>query len=105
TGEIPQPVRDALGKAAGMHQAVAETRRQIQDRQQRLTEVGKDQARVRENLKTIAQNTDYYTRQLKTLGDQETKIEGLQKEVADLQQKAADQEKALADYANGLTVG
>jgi hypothetical protein len=62
TGEIPQDVRDALAKAAGFQQALADTQRQAQERQKQINEITQEQTRIRENMRTIAQNTPYYTR-------------------------------------------
>jgi hypothetical protein len=105
TGELPQKVRDALTKAAELKQASAETQRQIHDRQQKITVISQEQSRLRDNMKTVAQNTEYYTRLLKKLDEQESQIETLQKEIAALQKTAEQQRKALEDYVNGLNVG
>jgi hypothetical protein len=105
TGEIPQTVRDALTKAAQLRQGLAGTRQQVQQRRQRLDVITKEQTRLRDNMKTVAQNTDYYQRLLKKLDEQESTIEGLQKEVAGLEAEAEQQRKAMEDYLNGLTVG
>jgi hypothetical protein len=104
TGEIPQNVRDALAKAAKFRQDLAATQRQIQDRNQKISVISQEQNRIRENMKTVAQNTDYYSRLLKKLDEQESFIEGLQKEIAGLQKEEAQQRKAMQDYINGLNV-
>jgi hypothetical protein len=105
TGALPQEVRDALAKAAQLKQAVADTQRQAQERQERVSRIGQEQARIRENLKTVAQNTEYYTRLVKKLDEQESQVEALQKEVAGLEKTAEQQQKALDDYVNALSVG
>ena len=102
---IPKEVSDALTKAAALKQTLAETQRQIQERTNRIAQVTEQQNRLRENLRTVAQNTDYYNRLLAKLNDQETEIEGYQKEVSTLRQTAETQRKAMEDYLNGLTVG
>jgi hypothetical protein len=104
TGEIPRPVRDALAKAVSYKYAMVDTQRQIQERQQRIGEITQEQTRIRENMKTVASNSDYSNRLLKKLDEQETRIEGLQKEVASLQQKLQGQQKDLEDYLTSLNV-
>ncbi|HEX8915776.1 MAG TPA: hypothetical protein VF796_25705 [Humisphaera sp.] len=104
-GELPKEVRDALAKAAQLKQAVVDTDRLVNDRQQKVSVISQEQNRIRENLKTVAQNSEYYGRLLKKLNDQETQIEGLQKEITDLQAQREKQQKALADYVSGLSVG
>ena len=105
TGTIPQKVKDALAKAAQMKYAVVETQRQVQLHQQQINELNQDQARIRENMKTVPQNTDYYQKLLKKLDDQETTIEKLQSDMKDLQQKQQQQQKDLENYLAGLDVG
>ena len=105
TGEIPPAVKDALAKAAQMKSAVADTGRQIADRQQRLNEFSNEQARIRENMKAVDQNTDYYKRLLKELDQQETTIEQLHTDIKSLQEKMRSQQKQLEDYLSTLDVG
>jgi hypothetical protein len=98
TGQIPQAVRDVLAKAISLKGAVADTQRQIQERQQRIAQITAEQARIRENMKTVAQNSDYYNRLLKKLDEQETSIEKLQAEIQGLQKTLEKQQKELEDY-------
>jgi hypothetical protein len=105
SGAIPQTVKDALAKAASLKRAWVDTQRQIQDRQQQIATISNEQQRLRENMKTVAQNTDYYTRLLKKLGEQETQIETLQKEIETLRGQEQKAHKAFEDYLNDLNVG
>jgi methyl-accepting chemotaxis protein len=104
-GEISQPVKDALAKAAQLKAALVDTQRQITERQQRIQQITAEQNRIRDNMKTVAQNSDYYNRLLKKLDEQETTLEKLQAEVQGLQKEADQQRKALEDYLGGLNVG
>ncbi|HEY4320873.1 MAG TPA: hypothetical protein VGM77_06775 [Gemmatimonadales bacterium] len=105
TGEIPQPVRDAIAKAIQMKQAVIELNNQAATRTTQMDAITEEQGRIRENMKTVDSKTPYYDRLLTKLNEQESQIERLQKEVGDLQDKSNAQQAALADYLNGLTVG
>jgi hypothetical protein len=105
TGEIPKNVREALVKATSLKYAMVDTQREIGLRQQRTNEISQEQNRIRENMKTVAANSEYSTRLLKKLDEQETRIETLQKEVATLQEKLQSQQKALEDYLASLNVG
>ena len=105
TGEIPPAVKDALAKAAQMKAAVADTQRQISDSQQRLNDFTNEQARIRENMKAVNQNTDYYKRLLKELDQQETTIEQLHTDIKTMQEKMRSQQKQLEDYLSTLDVG
>jgi hypothetical protein len=103
--QVPEAVRTALGKAVQMKSALADTQRQIEERKKQIAEVTTEQTRIRENMKTVDSKTEYYNRLLKKLDEQETGIEKLQKENADLQKNAEQQRKDLEAYVAGLNVG
>ena len=106
-GEIPRPVREALSKAVGMKYGLVDTQRLIEERRKRIGEISQEQTRIRENMKTVGANTksEYYTRLLTKLNEQETGIEKLQVEVENLQDKQRQEQKDLEDYLAGLNVG
>jgi hypothetical protein len=105
SGDIPRAVRDALGKAADMQQHVMELERQVMDRNQRLAQLTSDQARIREDMKTVSPTTPYYQRLLSKLNDQESSIEKLQQERDDLVTRRDAQRKQFEDFVQGLDVG
>jgi hypothetical protein len=104
-GQIPKEVRDAITTAIAAKQAMVDTERQIQQRQQRMNEITQEQNRIRENMKTVAPNSDYYQRLLKKLDEQESGIEKLQVEVEGLQKKLDEQRAELENTLNNLNVG
>jgi hypothetical protein len=105
TGEIPQPVKDALNKAAQLKGALVDTQRQIQQLQQKLAEITAEQSRIRENMKAVSPSSDYYKRLITELDAQETTIQDQHKQVADLQKQQDRQQKDLEDYVANLSVG
>jgi cell division protein FtsB len=105
SGEIPTKVRDAIGKAIQLRQSVVDVERDIATRNQRVAEITGEQNRIRENMKTVAQSTQYYDRLLAKLNEQESSIESLQKEREALIAKRDSLRRELEDYLNGLTVG
>jgi hypothetical protein len=104
-GEIPKDVRDALLKAMGLKGAMIDTERQIHERQQQLAEITQEQQRIRENMQTVSQTSQYYTRLLTKLNDQETAIEKLQAEVEQLKQTYNRQRQELETYLTNTSVG
>jgi hypothetical protein len=102
---LPQEVKETLGQAAQFRWAVAETERLIRERQQQINAVVGEQARIRENLKTVPQESDYYKRLLAKLNEQETHIETIQKEVDTLQKTHEQQRKELEDFLTKLDAG
>jgi chromosome segregation ATPase len=105
TNEIPKEVRDALAKAAQMRQSLVDVERDINARSQHIAEITAEQTRIRENMKTVSQTSQYYQRLLSKLNEQESAIEGLQKERDDLAAKRDDLRRQLEEYLNGLTLG
>ena len=105
TGEIPQNVRDAIAKAIQLKQAVIDLDRQIADHTSQINDITQEQTRIRENMRTVDRTTQYYTRLLTKLNEQETSIEQLQRERTSLQTRRDTARQALEDYLGTLTVG
>ncbi|MEO8335440.1 MAG: DUF4139 domain-containing protein [bacterium] len=105
TSEIPKEVRDAIAKAVQMKQAMQDVDRQIASRTQQIAEITTEQNRIRENMKTVAQQTPYYERLMAKLSEQETSIEVLQKERASLTVRRDTLRHELEEYLGGLKVG
>ncbi len=103
-GEIPQPVKDALIKAISMKQAVMETDRQINEKRNRINQITAEQNRLRENIKSVAANTEYSNKLVKKLSDQETQLEELQKQIDELTKQREKQQADLDTYLTGLKV-
>ncbi len=105
TGEIAKDVRDAIGRAVQLRQAVLDTERDIATKSAQIAETTQEQDRIRENMKTVGQNTDYYQRLLAKLNEQESLIEKTQSERDTLYGKLDTQRRALESYLSDLTIG
>jgi hypothetical protein len=105
TGEIPAPVRSALARLIQLRQAVAETEAQIADRTKQVTEISKEQDRMRENMRTTGSSTAYYQRLLAKLNEQESAIERLQVEQATLRTQLETRRDALDEFLTTVTIG
>jgi hypothetical protein len=104
-GAIPKPVADALAKAITLKQAMVDTQRQIDEAKSHLSDITTEQNRIRDNLRTVNQNSQYYTRLMTKLNDQETEIEKTQKAVGDLQKQLDSQRGDFESYVGNLNVG
>jgi hypothetical protein len=96
-------VKEALAKTIKLHEARKETERKIADTDKQLTGLDKDQARLRENLRIIPMNSDPYKRFLDKFVTQETRIEALQQELAQLQATLEKQTREFNQYVTTLT--
>lgn len=74
-------------------------------RSREINEITGEQARIRENMKTVSPSTSYYSRLLAKLNDQESTIERLQTERGALVTKRDGLWKDLEAYLQGLSVG
>ncbi|MEZ0266150.1 MAG: hypothetical protein ACAI43_15580, partial [Phycisphaerae bacterium] len=104
TDRIPKPVRDAIAKAITMRGQMTDTQRQMDERRREVAEITAEQDRLRRNIQIIDRTSDYGTRLLKKLNDQETQIEKLQGEVESLQRSLNQQRKDFEAYLQGLNV-
>ena len=105
TGEMPKDVRDALAKAIQLKQAVADLDQQVNMRTQQIAEISAEQNRIRENMKILPPNGQYYDRLLAKLNEQESTIEKLQGERKDLAARRDVARRELQQYLDGLNVG
>lgn len=104
-GAIPQNVRDALVKAIALKDQVSALKARIAESHHQMDSLFADQGRIRDNLKAVAGESDYYKRLMKKIDEQESAIEKVQKTIADLQETNQAAEKQLNDYIANLTVG
>jgi hypothetical protein len=105
TGEMPKSIRDALNEAIRLKQAVAELDGQVNARTQQIGEITAEQNRIRENMKILPPNGQYYDRLLTKLNEQESTIEKLQTERKELTARRNAAQQELERYLETLNVG
>jgi hypothetical protein len=102
--ELKPALKDALLKTRVFVEAWRTAQRIREEGQRQIQAITEDQERIRRNLGSINQGSDYAKRLLAKLNEQETKLDQLR--VAD-EQLAGDitaKRKALADFVGQLTV-
>jgi len=104
TGAIPQSVRDAIAKAVTLKNTVTDLERQIAARTQDINGITAEQGRIRENMKTVSNTTQYYQRLLAKLNEQESTLESLHTDRDALTTKRDAARKELEEYLGNLTV-
>ena len=105
TGEFPVGVRDALTKVIARHQAIQATQDQVTEKDDQTKALSEDQARIRENIKSVDRTSAYATRLLKKLDDQESQLEKLHSEADALRAKLDAERKEYEASLNNLNVG
>jgi hypothetical protein len=103
--EIPANVRASLGKAIQLKQAMVDIDRQISEKNGQVNAITVEQNRIRENMKTVGQTSQYYQRLLEKLNEQESSIEKLQHDRDDLLAKRDAARKELESYLGDLNIG
>jgi len=93
TTVISPKVKEVLQKVVEIRTEVDRLARERAKLENELKETTAEQARVRENLKTLDRNTDSYKRQMKIFDDQETQIGKLREQIASAR-KAEEQKRA-----------
>jgi hypothetical protein len=102
SAELEASLREVLTRKAEVARLAGEAAR----RQGELDQIARDQERVRENMRSLRgsseerQLTQRYVRQL---NEQETRIETLRKEIADLQTQRAKAQAELNAFIEGLS--
>ena len=91
-GDIPDAVRRALRQAVEARRALAETEQRIAELQRERREIEREQARIRGNLQSIDNGSDYGRRLLAKLNQQESELEALDARI-DQQRERADRER------------
>ncbi|MEW6197291.1 MAG: hypothetical protein AB1601_01310 [Planctomycetota bacterium] len=104
TPVITPAVKSALEKVISLRNELEEvTRRRIRLETQQEESIA-EQARVRENLKTLDKSTDAYQRQLKRFDEVDARIMELAKQVAAARDEQEQKQKALDAYLLSLNV-
>lgn len=98
TGSLAPKVRDLLTRAASLKGAVIDADRQIQASSERLEAIAQDQNRIRENMRQVNQNSQYYQRLLAKLNEQESKVEALQTATEGFRAARVQAQAALEEF-------
>lgn len=101
---ITPKVREALETLVRLRTQLAEIERSRQTREQEVNEAVQEQARVRENLKTLQKDSDAYRRQEKKFDELETRIESLRTDLAGVRASESAKRAELEHAISGLSV-
>ncbi len=100
-------LQGAFRRVIDQKSVIGNLQAQIASRQQELSSINRDQARIRENMKALkgsAEEKALLQRYTKQLDSQEDRLSTLNKEIADLQQKQAQEQQKLDDMVQQITL-
>jgi len=101
---VSDKVKAALAEVVERKHALQQVAVQRKQLEQRIRQIGEDQARIRQNMGRLDRNTDIYKRYVKKFSDQETEIEELREQSASLLEEATRGQKSLDEYLMGLNL-
>lgn len=102
--ELPPALREALTRLAGLRAAVAERERRIAAVEQEQADRIKEQERLRENLKALPPGSDLHKRTLAKMGEAETRLDTLSRDLTAARADTETARQALRDGIRGLTL-
>ncbi|MBN1394444.1 MAG: DUF4139 domain-containing protein [Pirellulales bacterium] len=99
---VGEKVKAALAEVAGRQHALRQVAAERMRCEGRIAAIEKDQSRIRENMTRLDRNSDVFKRYVKKFNDQETEIEKLRDQIAELSDKEIERKKSLDEYMMGL---
>ena len=73
-----------------------------QQLEQRIKQIGEDQARIRQNMVQLDRTSDVYKNYVKKFSDQESEIEKARGQITSLTDQETGMQKSLDEYMLGL---
>jgi hypothetical protein len=102
--DLKPALKDALAMARVLVEAWRSAERAREEGQGQIRGITEDQERIRRNLGTVNQNTDYGKRLLQKLNEQETRLDQLRVEDERLASDIVAKRKQLADFVGQLNI-
>jgi hypothetical protein len=102
--EISAKMRDALQQVVQRRRAVQQLQAQAAAKDAEIKGMGDDQDRIRKNMAALDKASALYKRYVTELDRQETRLQTLRQEAANLRSQAAEADQSLRAYIDSLTV-
>jgi hypothetical protein len=99
---VSDQVKDALKEIVKRKTELGQLTAKKQQLEKRISEIGEDQTRIRQNMAQLDRNSDVYKNYVKKFSDQESEIENLRNQIAKLVDEETAMRKSLDEYMTGL---
>ncbi len=103
-GKASKAVVDAMREAGRRQGAILDVQRQIAELEGERNTIAQDQDRIRKNMSGLDRTTDLYNRYVRTLNDQETRLEAMNKSLVELKARHTQLQGEMAEWLRGLDV-
>lgn len=102
--KVSSKVKEALQKVVELRNRVSQTAADRGRKEQHVNEITQEQARIRENMKVLNQNSEVYKNYEKEFVQQDNDIKTARKEIEGIRATEAKQQKDLNDYLLSLDI-
>jgi len=99
---VSEKVKTALTEGVRRKHELEQLTAERQQCEQRIQQIGEDQARIRQNMSQLDRTSDVYKNYVKKFSDQEKEIENLRTQIASLTNREGNLRKSLEEYLMGL---
>ena len=99
---VSEQLKEALREVTRRKAELADLNRRKQQMEREIATIGEEQARIRQNMESISQNTDLYSRYVKKFTEQEDQIERLREDARALELQITNAQQALDEYLANL---
>ncbi|WP_207461142.1 DUF4139 domain-containing protein [Azospirillum sp. SYSU D00513] len=100
--ELPAAMREAMTRLAGLRATLSDAEGRVAALEQSQSELVGEQERLRENLGTLPQDSDLYKRTLDKMGEAETGLDGLARDIAAARREIEAARKTLAEQVRTM---
>lgn len=104
SGNIPESVRKALNDVISRKRTIVDLQQQIDQRNQQIERITREQSRIRDNMRTVDSNSQYYNRLLTKLNEQETQMETIQSEADQIKTRLDNAQEELEQLVSSLNI-
>lgn len=101
---LSEKVRNALSRVIELRNELSQASRTRGEIENRITQITRDQERIRSNMGVLDRTSALYQRYLKTLGEQEDSLAELQQKLSEARGLENLKRKALEEYLSNLEV-
>jgi len=99
---ISKEIKDSLREIVRRQTELAELQKSKHTSNQAIATVGKEQNRIRQNMQSIARNTDLYNRYVMKFTKQEDQVEQHRVEIHKLDKQISEAQRSLDAYISSL---
>ncbi|CAG0951359.1 hypothetical protein PHYC_00220 [Phycisphaerales bacterium] len=103
-GKVSEKVIEAVREVAKRQGAVADLNQAIASLEKERSEITADQSRVRQNIGSVDRTSELYSRYMKKLSDQETRLDAIAGELTGVKERLTAAQQDLAAYVASLNV-